>query len=75
MRNPGARCTPGRVDVQRLFSSGSASHALILDDEFDVKAGFTPLLQLGKRPLAAGCYFYAAVLDGRDEPRPADAPS
>ena len=63
VRNPVAgRCTPGRVDVLRLFSKGSASHELILDDEFDVKAGFTPLLQLGKRPLATGCYFYAAVL-------------
>ena len=63
VRNPSARrCTPGRVDVLRIFSKGSASHELILDDEFDVKAGFTPLLQLGKRPLATGCYFYAAVL-------------
>jgi len=59
----GGRCTPGRVDVVQIFSGkGSATQERILDGEFAVKAGYTPLLQLDKRPLPTGCYFYAAVL-------------
>ena len=59
----GARCTPGRVDFFQIFGGGSAQHDLVFDDEFEVKAGFTPLLQLEKKELASGCYFYAMVLE------------
>ena len=59
----GSRCTPGRVDFLQIFSGkGSATQERILDGEFTVKAGYTPLLQLDKQALASGCYFYAAVL-------------
>jgi hypothetical protein len=64
VKNPGARrCTPGRMDFQRIFSGKRlANHELILDREFEVKAGFSPVLQLDKRTLAPGCYVYAVVL-------------
>ncbi|HUQ23984.1 MAG TPA: hypothetical protein VM049_13355 [Gaiellaceae bacterium] len=57
------RCAPGRVDVLQAFSGpGSPNLQRVLEAEFTVKAGYTPLLQLGKQPLASGCYFYATVL-------------
>jgi len=59
----GRRCTPGRVDFFQIFGSGSAQHELVFDDEFEVKAGFTPLLQLDKKELRSGCYFYAMILE------------
>lgn len=59
----GTRCTPGPVDVAQIFSGkGSVTQERILEGEFTVKAGYTPLLQLDKRALVTGCYFYAAVL-------------
>ena len=64
VKTPGARrCTPGRVDFARIFSGKrSANHELTLAGKFEVKSGFTPLLQLDKRTLEPGCYFYAALL-------------
>ena len=51
----GSRCAPGRVDVLQVFSGkGSATQERIIDGEFAVKAGYTPLLQLDKRALASG---------------------
>jgi hypothetical protein len=59
----GNRCAPGPVDVlQTVSGKRSATQERILDGEFAVKAGYTPLLQLDKQALASGCYFYAAVL-------------
>ena len=48
------RCAPGK---------GTASHKLILESEFEVKAGYTPLLQLKKKALVTGCYVFALTLE------------
>jgi hypothetical protein len=57
------RCTPGRIDVLQIFGTQSGNAQLVFDDEFDVKAGYTPLLQLDKKTLKTGCYFYAVILE------------
>jgi hypothetical protein len=63
VKTTGSRCTPGQVDVLQLFSGkGSATQERILDGEFAVNGGYSPLLQLDKQALAPGCYFYATVL-------------
>ncbi len=68
----GRRCTPGRVDFLQIFGSeatqGTANLELVADDEFEVKAGFTPLFQLDRKQLTGGCYVYAMELEAALNP-------
>ena len=48
------RCTAGK---------GAADRVLVLKGDFEVKAGYTPLLQLPKKALASGCYVFALTLE------------
>jgi hypothetical protein len=43
-------------------SKGAAGGEVILESDFEVKAGYTPLLQLQKKALASGCYVFALTL-------------
>ena len=57
------RCGPGKVDVGRVLQRRSAGHELVLEGEFEVRASRSPLLQLDRKELAPGCYFYALELE------------
>ena len=66
MKNQAKRCTAGK---------GAADRELVLEGDFEVKAGYTPLLRLPKKALAAGCYVYALTLAAAmNESRAVDVP-
>ena len=53
VKSKAKRCTPGK---------GPADRTLVLEGDFEVKAGYTPLLQLPKKALASGCYVFELTL-------------
>ena len=53
MKSLAKRCTAGK---------GAADRTLVLEGDFEVKAGYTPLLQLPKKALASGCYVFELTL-------------
>ena len=54
--------TPGR-NKRCVGRQGNGDHKLVLEGDFEVKAGYTPLLQLRKKALASGCYVFALTLE------------
>ena len=55
MKNQAKRCTARHRE--------RPTATLVLDGDFEVKAGYTPLLRLPKKALAPGCYVFALTLE------------